>query len=131
MKTAAKIMLILGIVFQFWLIFPLVIGILAYKRLDTAQDVSEIKGLGITVLLLVNLIAGILMLMMTNDDLLQDRDAVDRKLKPANDYDNDDLAIINNRILGIKKMKEEGIITEEEFVSMRANIVSKAISSKR
>ena len=69
MKTAAKIFVIVGMVLGAWGIFPLLIGIFALDKLDTATDVKDIKGWGVAVLILVNLIAGIIMLMMTNEQL--------------------------------------------------------------
>ncbi|MBU4689834.1 hypothetical protein [Mycoplasma zalophidermidis] len=61
LKTITKVFLIISIIFGFWLIFPLVLGILALKKLDS-NDSDEILVWGIISLLFVNLISGILMI---------------------------------------------------------------------
>ena len=69
MKTAAKVFNILSIIFGFYLIYPLVLGIIANKKLDECKDIKSIHSWGIVVLLFVNLISGIIMLVMKEDDL--------------------------------------------------------------
>ena len=62
MKTAAKVFNILSIIFGFYLIYPLVLGIIANKKLNECKDIKSIHNWGIVVLLFVNLISGIIML---------------------------------------------------------------------
>ena len=69
MKTAAKVFLIIQIIFTFYLIYPLVLGIIACKKLDESKDIKEIHGWGIVCLFLVSLIGGIIMLVMKEEDL--------------------------------------------------------------
>lgn len=69
MKTAAKVFNILSIIFGFYLIYPLVLGIIANKKLNECKDIKSIHNWGIVVLLFVNLISGIIMLVMKEDDL--------------------------------------------------------------
>ena len=69
MKTAAKVFLIIQIIFTFWAIYPLVLGIIACKKLDESKDIKEIHSWGIVCLLLVSLIGGIIMLVMKEEDL--------------------------------------------------------------
>lgn len=69
MKTAAKVFLIIQIIFTFWAIYPLVLGIIACKKLDESKDIKEIHGWGIVCLFLVSLIGGIIMLVMKEEDL--------------------------------------------------------------
>jgi len=69
MKTAAKVFLIIGMVIKFWLIIPLVIGILAFKKLNVAKTKEELGiAYPILVILFVDIIAGILMLLMKDQD---------------------------------------------------------------
>lgn len=75
MKTIAKVFIIIGMVFGFWCIVPLLIGIFALQKLDTATNVADIRGWGIAVLFLVNFIAGIVMLTMTDEQLNEGRKA--------------------------------------------------------
>ena len=69
MKTAAKVFNILSIIFGFYLIYPLVLGIIANKKLNECKDIKSIHNWGIVILLFVNLISGIIMLVMKEDDL--------------------------------------------------------------
>ena len=69
MKTAAKVFNILSIIFGFYLIYPLVLGIIANKKLNECKDIKSIHNWGIVVLLFVNQISGIIMLVMKEDDL--------------------------------------------------------------
>lgn len=69
MKLAAKILIIIGIVCQFYLIYPIILGIIALKKLDKAEKKADFStGWSVVVLLLVNLIAGILLLIMKDED---------------------------------------------------------------
>lgn len=69
MKTVAKVFIILGMVLQCFLIFPIVLGAIALKKLKAAQCKADFgTGWAVVVLLLVNLIAGILLLVMKDED---------------------------------------------------------------
>lgn len=69
MKTVAKVFIILSMVVGFWMIFPLVVGIIALNKLNSAKSASELVTIGIFTLLFCNVIAGILMLCMTDEQL--------------------------------------------------------------
>jgi hypothetical protein len=69
MKTTIKVFIWIGMIVQFFLIFPIIIGALALKKLETAKTKEELTGMGVAVLLLVNLVAGILMLTISDKDL--------------------------------------------------------------
>lgn len=69
MKTAAKVFLVVGMICLFWAIYPLVLGIIAYKKLDESKDIKEIQTWGIVTLLLVSVVSGIIMLVMKEEDL--------------------------------------------------------------
>ncbi len=71
MKTTIKVFIWIGMIFQFFLIFPIIVGVMALKKLDQAKTKEEITGMAGAVLLLVNGVAGILMLVITNQDLNQ------------------------------------------------------------
>ena len=71
MKTAAKVFIVIGCVMLFWLIYPVFIGVMAYKKLDTACSKNELVGLTVAVLLCVNVLAGIFMLCISDQDLLE------------------------------------------------------------
>ena len=70
MKQLAKIFIILGMVVGFWAIIPLIVGIPPLKRLDTSKTREELGSYPILVLLFVNIVAGIVMFVMKDEDLL-------------------------------------------------------------
>lgn len=67
--TAAKIFIIIGMIFQFFLIFPIIVGAIALSKLDKVTKKEDLTTMGILVLLFCNLIAGIIILTITNEDL--------------------------------------------------------------
>lgn len=64
MKTAAKIFIIIGMIAGFWSILPLIFGAIALSKMKNNQLTT---GWKVCVLLFVNLIAGILLLCMPNE----------------------------------------------------------------
>lgn len=69
MKQAAKIFLIIGMVIRAITIIPLILGIVTLKRLDEAKSKDELGiALPILSIFFVNLIAGIIMLCMKDED---------------------------------------------------------------
>lgn len=72
MKTAAKVFIILGMIVQCFLIYPIVLGVIALKKLKNAQVKADFStGWSVVVLLLVNLIAGIILLCMKDKDFAE------------------------------------------------------------
>ncbi len=69
MKTAAKVFIILGMICGFWTILPLIFGIIALKKLKTATKKEELTTSAVLTLLFCNLIGGILMLCLKDEDL--------------------------------------------------------------
>ena len=73
MKTAAKVLIIIGMILR--CIIPvlgmpaLAVGISAIKKLGAVRDIGTIRKWGVAVLLLAGLIAGVIMLVMKEDDL--------------------------------------------------------------
>lgn len=70
MKQVAKIFIIIGMIVGFLAIIPLIVGIPALKRLDESKSKAELGSYPVLVLLFVNIIAGIIMLVMKDEDLL-------------------------------------------------------------
>ena len=73
MKTAAKVFIIIGMILRCVIpalgIPALVVGISAIKKLGAVRDIGTIRKWGVAVLLLAGLIAGVIMLVMKEDDL--------------------------------------------------------------
>ncbi len=69
MKTAAKVLTIIGMVAGFWMIVPIVIGIFSLKKLEEAKSKDELMVWGILNLLFCSLLGGIFMLCLKDSDL--------------------------------------------------------------
>ncbi len=71
MKTAAKVFIIIGMVVGFWTILPLIFGFIALKKLKTATTKSELTVPAVLCLLFCNIIGGVLMLCIKEEELTQ------------------------------------------------------------
>ena len=72
MKTVAKVFIIIGMICGFYMIFPIILGLVALKKLKTATSKAEFgTGWSVVVLILVNIIAGIILLCMKDADFAQ------------------------------------------------------------
>lgn len=69
MKTAIKVLIWIGMICQCFLIYPIVVGILALKKLDEIPSSKELQTMGILTTIFCSLIGGILMLCIKDDDL--------------------------------------------------------------
>ena len=71
MKTTAKVFIWIGMIYNFYLIFPIVFGCLALKKLKTATTRDELRTMAVLCLSFCNTVGGILMLTMTDKELSQ------------------------------------------------------------
>ena len=69
MKKAAKVFIILGMVIRFYMIYPLVIGSLALKKIDNAKDTSELTVWGVVCLFLVSILGGLFTICIKQEEL--------------------------------------------------------------
>ena len=69
MKTASKVFIIINMIFLFWLIFPLVVGILALGKLNTAKKKDDLVVMGVITILFCSLLGGVFMLLVTDEEL--------------------------------------------------------------
>ncbi|MBQ7847601.1 MAG: hypothetical protein IJ344_04870 [Clostridia bacterium] len=68
MKTAAKLFTIIGIVVNFWTIVAPIVGILALNKMKKATCKSDLTVMAVLNLIFCNLIGGILMLLLKDED---------------------------------------------------------------
>ncbi len=68
MKTVAKVFIIIGMIVGCWTILPLIFGFIALNKLKKNEMTT---GWKIVTLLFVNLIAGILLLCMSDEEAAQ------------------------------------------------------------
>lgn len=73
MVRTTKVFLIIGMILTFYLIFPLILGLIALSKINNSESVDEIRSWGIITLLFVNIVAGILMLNIREEDLELER----------------------------------------------------------
>lgn len=118
MKKAAKIFLILGMVFQFYLIFPIVLGVIAIKKLEDEKSTDEdIRLWGILSLFLVSTLGGVFMLLIKPEEL--DGYASENSSKTGSITRNSELT---NRLLELKRLFDDGIIDNDTYIAKRESI---------
>ena len=69
MKTLAKVFIIIGMIVQCYLIVPIIVGIFALKKLKTATKKSDLTVMAILTVIFCNVIGGILMFCIKEEDL--------------------------------------------------------------
>lgn len=65
MKTLAKVFIIIGMVCQFFLIVPLIVGFIALKKMKTQKPST---AMSVVVLIFCNLLAGIFLLLSKEEE---------------------------------------------------------------
>lgn len=73
MKNTAKVFIWIGIIAQCFLIYPIVVGVIALQKLNEIRKKEEIQTIGILTLFFCSLVGGIIMLTMTDKDLSENR----------------------------------------------------------
>lgn len=135
MKKLAKIFIWISIIFQFWMIFPLIIGILALNKLDTAKTKDELLVMSVLTTLFCNVIAGIFMFCIKEEELNEEYYEQIKKQKQKNentesistssDSELPDTKELTKELEKAKKLYEDKLITEEEYNQMREKILNK------
>ncbi len=69
MKTAAKVFIIIGMVMGCWYILPLIFGFIALSKMKKATKKDDLTVTAILTLLFCNVIGGVLMLCLKDEDL--------------------------------------------------------------
>ena len=138
MKTAAKVFLIIAMVLEFPLIFPVVIGVCTINKINTAKKASELTGWGIASMILVGFLGGLFTLCIKDSDLnpyppivephyikdpykeVEQKQPVTSEAEEAKE----EPSYIDN-IKELKKLYDEGILTEEEFTELKKEQLEK------
>jgi hypothetical protein len=117
MKKAAKIFLVIGMVLTFFLIYPIVLGIIAYRKLDE-ENISrdDLVLWGILSLFFVSPIAGLLILLLKPEDLDPSQSINGDKKPTSKNYAAD-------RLIELKKLFDEGVISEDSYYKKKEEIV--------
>lgn len=135
MKKLAKIFIWISIIFQFWLIFPLIIGVLALDKLDSAKNKDELLVMSILTTLFCSAIAGIFMFCIKEEEINEEYYEQIKKQKQKNentesistssDSELPDTKELTKELEKAKKLYEDKLITEEEYNQMREKILNK------
>ena len=70
MSKAAKIFIWIGMIIQFFLIFPIVIGVLALNKINQAKSKNELQTLGVLTTLFCSALGGVFMLCIKDEELV-------------------------------------------------------------
>jgi hypothetical protein len=116
MKTAAKVFLIIGMILTFYLIFPVIIGVIAIRKLDNAKSKDDLILWGILSLFFVSRLGGLFMLLVPEDEL-NTQNAVVYEENSNEERDPADM------LLELKKLRDEGVIDEATYQEKRKKYV--------
>ena len=139
MKTAAKVCIIIGMVFGFWMILPLVFGILALNKLNTATKKEELVGMGVCALLFCSTLGGIFMLCVTDEDLQSNvrfeqnqTEYVDNSNDGRYDDQNDQVTTVEQPQEQTNEISEQSPEMDNvELLARYKNLLDKGIISKK
>lgn len=146
MKNAAKILLYIGIglfgfigfiyfilsffgipaslLFLIFVAYAICIGIIlpiyALKRIDTAKSKKDLQVWGIIILIFSNLVAGILILLIDDEEL--NRKAINNSNKQITTDE------LSNRLEKLRRIKEEQNLTDEEYNELKKKVIDDFIN---
>lgn len=112
-KELIKTFLIIGMVVTFYLIFPVVLGIITIKKIENSEDPEEIRKWGIISLFFVNTLAGILILTYKNKEKLNTD-------QPKRLSESPEMLLIE-----LKKLYDDGIIDHDFYESKRKEFLDR------
>lgn len=119
MKQASKVFIILGMVIGCILIVPIIVGAIALGKLEKAKTKDDLTTVAIITLLFCNLLGGIFMLMIENEELKGNKSLPWVETEEALDIEN-----AFERLRRLKLLFDCGAITQEEFESKRVKYLS-------
>lgn len=146
MKNAAKILLYIGIglfgfigfiyfilsfcgipaslLFLIFVAYAICIGIIlpiyALKRIDTAKSKKDLQVWGIIILIFSNLVAGILILLIDDEEF--NRKAINNSNKQITTDE------LSNRLEKLRRIKEEQNLTDEEYNELKKKVIDDFIN---
>lgn len=130
MKKAAKVFLIIGMIYSFYLVFPVIVGVKTINRLKIAKSRDELIGWGIASIICVSIIGGIFVLSIPdrefNNRAIESAESITKTEEPVplienktQDNGTDSLDYIG-RIKELKELYDSGALTEQEFNELKA-----------
>lgn len=132
MKSAAKVFIWIGMISGAIAIFPLVIGILALKKLDEAKTKDELTGWAIATVICCSTLGGIFMLCITEEELDENstnqNPAQPKTENPSQSTTEYSSSTIEEELAKTKALYDKGLLDEEEYQSIRKSIISKHLN---
>lgn len=111
MKNTAKVFIWIGMILQCFLVFPIVIGIIALKKINEAQTTDGLQTFGILTIFFCSFLGGIFMLNIKEEDLQENlgNEAKAKAMPTAHDCSRDlmnqceskEIVILNSIGIGI------------------------------
>lgn len=117
MKKAAKVFLIIGMCLTFYLVYPIVLGIKALKKLEEAKTTDDLRLWAILSIFFVSSIGGLLMLLLKQEDLNYNEIQASKKTGYAKNNDP------STRLLELKTLFDAGIIDKVTFDEKSKQVV--------
>ena len=97
----------------FYLVYPVILGIFAIKKLDNAKSTSELKTWGILSMFFVSTLGGIFMLCVRDDELSENVVLVNNSSGYDRAYDP------SEKLIELKQLFDEGVIDESVYNEKR------------
>ena len=69
MKKATKVFIWIGMIMQCWLLFPIIVGICALRKLDRATSRDDLRKIGVLTILFCSVLGGVFMLNIKEEEL--------------------------------------------------------------
>jgi len=120
MKTAAKVFIVIGCMFSFYLVYPVVIAYIAINKINNATHKSELTTMGVITLLFCSFLGGIFMLCIGDGDLANSPAPLIHNVQT--NEKNEETAY--EKLNRLKKLYDEGIIDEETYQKKRAEYLN-------
>lgn len=104
-----KIFIIIGMILTFYLVFPIVLGIIVIKKINSSNSVNELRSWSFITLFFISVIAGVLMLNLREEDF------IDKSNVSGDDYSDDP----KSNLVKIQNLYNEGIIDFDTYQNKR------------
>lgn len=114
-----KVFLIIGMVLTFYLIFPIVLGVMTIKKIHSSNDPEEIRNWGIISLIFVNFVGGVLILASDSSR------SANKNLNESENETNSNPNSVETLLRDLKKLYDDGIIDVDFYEAKRKEYLNR------
>ena len=128
MKTAAKVLLIIGMVCTFYLIYPIILGIYAYKMIDNAKKKEDLMLWGILSIFFVSTLGGVFMLLIPDNEMnyeYVDMSSSDNTSYGKPEEKKEEEKDVVDKLKELKDLLDSGAISSEEYDKIKNDLLNK------